>query len=267
MSGLETTPTFLAYFDILGYSDYLESTEDEARLYGSVRRAVDLAKEVERQPEGYVTRTFSDNVLMAPSADNAEGDVERALHLVTFIAFSHIVMLVDEDAFIRGSIVYDSLLIDKDVVFGRGIVSANAAEHRAVYPCTILDESALRRLGDVAEALPLVRCDADGEWYVDYFAAIGGLASGGFGHDEKELLMAARSNLCARVRKYCSYPHNVTKRETIAAREKIIAKHAWVLTKFNDYCYMRDLPECAVPYSLAMNGRLCKYELKLDARR
>ena len=266
-----TTSKFVAYFDVLGYSDYLQDAEDEAGFYSSIRRAVGLANEINKQPEGYVTKTFSDNVVITTSEDNVESDFERLSHLITFMSFAHVLMLVDEGLLIRGCIVHDNVLVDNDVVFGRAIVSAHQTERDARFPRTVIHDSVFDVLSsEEVGVLPLVSIDDDGRRYIDYFRAMDlipiAVPDGDNRPDREILVDVARTRIEGLLAKHGRYPSRTAKSETIIARERIIEKHAWVAYKFNDYCSEVDLESYSIPFEVQFNRRLMKPELRIMNR-
>ncbi len=67
---------------------------------------------------------------------------------------------------LRGSLSTGSLSVNKDIVFGTGLVNAVELEGKAKYPRIILDKSI--KLTDEMRDFNNVSRDEDGEYYLDY---------------------------------------------------------------------------------------------------
>ena len=210
---------------------------------------------------GIRSKTFSDNVLL--TAEYSGGSVNSLAQLSFLAGLLQYVMLRDHSLLTRGCIVQGNLYLNDEIVFGEGLVRAVEGEKAAIHPRVIVDESALE-LTDPAKYPSFIRKDYDNRFYIDYLQYVE--MEQHEGEDDARVVEALRKigkGLAHRVEKYCRFPGRMTSPQSIAAREKVIAKHLWVLERFNEVCDESEHSELHVSYEPELYRRLMKYHLRL----
>lgn len=261
----KTSSCYVAYFDILGYRDFLKDPEaNEYELLSSIKQEFETLSALNDDPaikvEGLRTKSFSDNVVLVLETSEDESEIVSFRFLVILLCTIQLLFLEQHNLLIRGSVVFGDVYIDDSMVFGKGLVEAvETEEKKSVFPRIVIDASIGKRLGEKAFTLPYIKTDEDNEHYIDYF---------GFIEIYQERFRQAscvqniRDSLASMVRRYCRFSPNVKDPKTIAAKERVIAKHLWVIEKFNEYCHLRGQDEWEVKYYPVLNERILKYELR-----
>ena len=196
---LEFGPCFVAYFDILGWSELMRSKRrDEVanKIIGALFR-IYHARQLVKEGQELVAlgdsvefgRTltasfFSDSILYscAAEADEAAWLADRVRLTCT--------MLLSEGLYTRGAIVVGDLHHEADrTMIGRALIDAHEIERDvAKYPRLVVTDEAnalLASAGDRAQTMgPFVRTDADGLSYLDIFA-----------HMSRETLLDAKQRI------------------------------------------------------------------------
>lgn len=261
-----TEPRIIAYFDILGYKEFLRDPgNDEYELLSSISTEFGKLNEIndkyDEANNALSIKTFSDNVILAvkPIATSAE---RNALDfLATMICVVQLLFLERHNLLIRGSLLYGNILIDDTMVFGEGLVKAVELEAKeAIYPRVIVDSSIAKRFGDGASAAPYIAEDYDGKLYLDPFSIIDVYCTN---HNQIKCLKNIRSNLVDRIKRYCKYPYNVADPTKIAAREKVISKHLWFISLFNRFCENSNHDDLLIKIEPVLNERLMKFEIRI----
>ena len=185
-----TRLSVVAYFDILGYVDearqsYHNGSSHEllVRLRGALTDGYEslrdnISRERGRVP-GWEVKTFTDNVVIGyPVYEDGEFELGSVLEsLGLFQSY-----LVNEGFFIRGGVSVGHLYMDRDIVFGDGLLEAYEAESKlARDPRIVLADSArsylLRHLQDytspdVAPQNMAVLEDEDGQLFLNYLGSV-----------------------------------------------------------------------------------------------
>lgn len=263
----ELTQCYIAYFDILGYKEFLDDSEnDEFELLNSINlefsKLNKMGKSRGDSSVGLKVKTFSDNVVMAVDDVSEEGEDTSFYFLSLLLCIIQLVFLERHNLFVRGSLVHGDILINDDMVFGKGLIDAvKIEEGSAKFPRILLGKTIENRFGDRMPALEYVKRDEDGEYYLDFFQAEQI-------YPEEELnricLAQIREKLIERLRRNCKYGAMAKRPETIQARENVISKHLWMVEKFNEYCLETGRKDYEIVYSLVLNRRLMKSEVKVD---
>ena len=184
---LEFGPCFLAYFDILGWSDLIRSkrgTDVADKIFGAIlqlKTARQLISEGQEMAAAGVVdfgRTlrasfFSDSMLYSCAAEPNEAAwlTDRVRLMCRW--------LLSEGLYTRGAVVVGDLHHEPDgTILGRALIEAHEIERDvAKYPRLIVTDAASRLLasaGERAQTLgPFLRTDADGLAYLDIFADMG----------------------------------------------------------------------------------------------
>lgn len=145
---IHTSTYYIAYFDILGAKDLINSDDSELylnyihNLYNDAIEAIKLLYEEINKIEIKV-KIFSDNIVIAiPKTEDAKSDKEAVKRsLIIDIASYFQVLAYKYSLLTRGSIVIGDLYIDNNFVYGKGLVRAYELESRiAIYPRIIIDE-------------------------------------------------------------------------------------------------------------------------------
>ncbi|WP_165056527.1 MULTISPECIES: hypothetical protein [unclassified Adlercreutzia] len=263
-----TEPCIIAYFDILGYKDFLKSNDnDEFALLSSIDEEFfklnQLNKNKGLAPIGLRTKTFSDNVVLAIKSTSDLEEKEPFDFLAALLCILQLRFLERHNLLIRGSLVFGDILVNESMAFGKGLIDAVAAENeRSKFPRILIDESVAKKLGHNMSRLSFIRRDNDGEYYLDFFQAVGFYTENA---RNAGCLAKIRVNLEKRIRMYCKYSQNVKVDSTILARDRIISKHLWMVEKFNAYCNENGEVEHSVRYLPVLNKRLMKYELRVKS--
>jgi hypothetical protein len=184
---LEFGPCFLAYFDILGWSDLIRSkrgTDVADKIIGAIfqlKYARQLLSEGQEMAAGGIVEFggtlrasfFSDSMLYSCAAEANEA--ARLTDRVNLMCR----WLLSEGLYTRGAMVVGDLHHESDgTVIGRALIEAHEIERDvAKYPRLIVTNAAsslLASAGDRAQTLgPFVRTDADGLAYLDIFSHMG----------------------------------------------------------------------------------------------
>jgi hypothetical protein len=134
----------LAYIDILGFSNIVkESTYDEIKaLLDSEQVVVDVSSKLKIphlniKPGIFKYHVFSDTILIVCS----EATPENVLKLISWIEFYQHFMGQQKQLFIRGSVVYEDLSVDSNVLFGPALVYAHKMEKEANWARIVVDKS------------------------------------------------------------------------------------------------------------------------------
>ena len=184
---LEFGPRFLAYFDILGWSDLIRSkrgTDVADKIIGAIlqlKNARQLISEGQEMAAGGVVdfgRTltasfFSDSMLYSCAAEPNEAAwlTDRVRLMCRW--------LLSEGLYTRGAVVVGDLHHEPDgTILGRALIEAHEIERDvAKYPRLIVTDAAsglLASAGEPTQTLgPFVRTDSDGLAYLDIFSDMG----------------------------------------------------------------------------------------------
>jgi hypothetical protein len=181
--------SWVVFLDILGFSSrVLKATEDgtSGDLLAKLSQALEEAKQdlvldpndyvrygIQKAP--YVVKLFTDNIVLGfPIHDDGESEFGRMISIVGLYQF----VLIKHGFFIRGGITAGHLYMDQDMVFGKGILDAHAAESKlARDPRVVLGPAAMDLVhhhlvyyANVSET-PHNTCllvDSDGQLFLNY---------------------------------------------------------------------------------------------------
>ena len=163
---------------------------------------------------------------------------------------------------IRGGITTGDIYIDKNIIFGEGLIKAVELESNAIFPRIILDEKAISRqvCDDLCEKC--IKKDNDDRYYIDFFEILDTHIGN---HEETDgavddRLIVLQNNVFKLLKKYGKYNSNVKDLKKIAETDKTISKYIWLLTKYNEYC-IKGHEKYKITYDLKINMRLMKTEI------
>lgn len=231
-----TQLSVVAYFDILGFVEetrqaYHSGSSHEllVRLRGALTDGYEslrdnFSREQGRVP-GWEVKTFTDNVVIGyPIYEDGELELGSVLEsLGLFQSY-----LVNEGFFIRGGVSVGHLYMDRDIVFGDGLLEAYDAESKlARDPRIVLAASArsylLRHMeyyvsSDVAPQSMEVLKDEDGQLFLNYLGSV-------FVSDppSTEWLEQHKSSVEGKLRAFKDNP-------------PVWSKYAWVARYHNHFC-------------------------------
>jgi len=178
-SDIQLKKYFIAYFDILGYIDYVNSSSDnELYLAKTLRKTIDFinfrdeqAKQLDNEYK-YKFRCFSDNFILC-----SEKYDQSLIEDIAWLQFN----LALDNIFVRGSFSYGELHIDRDFIFGKGIINAYKIESSvAIFPRVVIDNTYTIKTcfpdDDIASEAKLttlkyfgfIKTDFDGIHFIDY---------------------------------------------------------------------------------------------------
>lgn len=263
---ISTTPHFIAYFDVLGYKEYLDDdTNSEAELLSSIKQVYERLNALnskELKVEGLAVKTFSDNVVIAFESKDHDTDIRSFDFLVALLCVIQLMFFEKYDLLIRGGLVCGGLYIDESLVFGKGLVKAvKSEEEEAIYPRIIINDSIEDKLGSSDFNSELIRKDDDGKPFLNYFNAIEYYSEY---EPNSKCLDNVQKHLIARIKKHCSFPSRLTDPGKISTKEKTISKHLWMIEKFNSYCKEHNESEHHITYEPKLSRRLMKYYLHVQ---
>jgi hypothetical protein len=186
-----TRPSVVAIFDFLGFSQDIKEAYATGRapeLLARLREALSagyeslrdtLSSTVFDKPRGWDVKAFTDNVVIGyPISDDGEFELGSIFESVALFQLD----MIRQGFFVRGGIAVGEMYMDEDIVFGDALIKAYEGENSlARDPRIVVTESArslmeghLRYYAAVERApqSQLVLCDEDGQFFVNYLAAI-----------------------------------------------------------------------------------------------
>lgn len=178
-SDIQLKKYFIAYFDILGYINYVNSSSDnELYLAQTLRKIIDFInfrdEKAEQLDDGYrhKFRCFSDNFILC-----SEKYDQSLIEDIAWLQFN----LVIDNIFVRGSFSYGELHIDRDFIFGKGIINAYKVESSvAIFPRVVVDntytikayfpddDNASKAQLTALKYSGFIKTDFDGIHFIDY---------------------------------------------------------------------------------------------------
>ena len=145
---------YIAYFDILGYSQFIKTypgkTEDFLSVvYNAVQTVKNQFSTLNQSPilssVGNVNvkiRIFSDNFLVCLESTESDNEPVRILTLLAAVSEIQRTLIIQYGLFVRGSIVKGNISFNDEFVFGEGIIEAVKKEEKeALYPRIIIDRA------------------------------------------------------------------------------------------------------------------------------
>lgn len=260
---------YIAYFDILGYKDFLE--ENETDIIEFLEANISIAKEVVCKTNeivskfNFIIKSFSDNYIILLE-DNCQNDgYQEVIALSYLVAIFQLRFLEKYSILIRGCITKGKAFIDSNIVFGDGLIRAVSMEHYAKFPRIIIDKERIdnKVCEDLCEKC--ISLDEDNEYYVNFFEIIGMVifSEEFFSENISELLNRIKHNIESLVTKYCKYPKDINDINKLQKSQKLISKYVWLLSKFNRYCEIYE-PEYYIKHLFVLNERTmnCEIEVK-----
>lgn len=237
-------PSVFCFLDVLGYSEFSQggaADDMTARLrdyHAALSSGATILRDPERQAwfaptdgvhDAAVT-AFTDNICLGfPIRYREDGEVELG-QVLSRIGRYQVEMAI-RGYFVRGAVAFGDVYIDEMTVFGAPLIEAHEGEcRRAVNPRIIMSpsarEAAIEHVGYYGNSpnAPLtsdLKCDGDGEWFVDYLESLM-LApdEGVFGEQE---IARHREAVLFKLDRYADNP-------------RVLSKYAWIARYHNWFC-------------------------------
>jgi len=149
---METKKYYIAYMDILGYSDYIEKNPDKVNEFLSI--ITTAIKKIKRNVESLTNigkdgfkvdinikyKTFSDNVLLCLVQREGENEMSRLIPFLISVASIQRGLIIEHGLLMRGGVTIGDLFINDDFVFGKGLIDVVNLEKQAENPCIIVSD-------------------------------------------------------------------------------------------------------------------------------
>lgn len=276
---------YLAYFDVLGYKAFFdEEGSDHEEFLKDILGTLEYVKSQVNNFPSFSSRiglrVYSDNFLLyikEESQDKVHDDFNALLSLVSVVALIQIKILAQYRILFRGGITKGEFYVDDNIIFGNGLIRAVEIEsQKAIYPRVVIDIDNFCLTNYDSLWKPLIKKDDDNLYYVDYFNVNQYQVAGLNNENLTEFINMLRKQIVFLVNKYCRYG-NLSIENKIIQKSKLIEKYLWILKKFNSFCndgegtillnnYYENKPfkQYAIDYSLLLNKRLLKMEIKCE---
>lgn len=273
---------YLAYFDVLGYKAFFNEEEsDHQKFLKDILGTLDYVKSQVNEFSSFSSRiglrVYSDNFLLYIKAEGQQDklyeDFNALVALTSVVALIQVKILEQYCILLRGGITKGEFYVDENIIFGKGLIQAVEIESkRAIYPRVAIDVDSFCLKNYDSLWKSLIKKDDDGIYFVDYFSINHYLAVG-LGNPI-EIIQTLRKQIIFLTNKYCKYG-SLSREDKINQRSKLIEKYLWVLNKFNNFCndsdgtilmnnFVEEKPfqQYAIEYSLSLNKKLLKMEVK-----
>ena len=129
---------YIAYMDLLGYKEFFnENPESTMEFYEQIKSAIHETKKIlksTKQPLKY--KIFSDNIIIFLEAvEDKENDISNLLMLMLSVANIQRHFILEHNLFLRGSITKGTMCVNREFLFGAGLIEAvEIEENKAIYP-------------------------------------------------------------------------------------------------------------------------------------
>ena len=255
---MKLTKSFIAYIDILGFSEFVKENSQEPdkvlkflddfiNIPNTYKEKIDIYNE-------YRITAFSDNIVISQKVDsepNCNKFVDAYRYFVTYINNFQLASIITLNALpIRGAIKYGDLYHDdrRPIIFGSAMIQAYKIENKcAIYPRTVaLQEylkpedmiKASRNIYEILKKPPInemqferihdVRRDTDGILHCNYLYALCDLKGGFF------------PNVFNAINTHKTFIVNGLQKTTESGDYSVIQKYAWMKSYHNWFCLAFD---------------------------
>ena len=135
---------FIAYFDILGYEQYIRKENKAVEIMDAIKGVI---HQIRNNEEVQGSKNYSDGeVKLKVFSDNFIICSERNWQLIMEIALILQIEFAKRSILIRGSLTYGSLYFDDEFICGEGIIKAyNLESQVAIYPRVVIDKIYLEK--------------------------------------------------------------------------------------------------------------------------
>lgn len=230
----------IAYIDFLGSKERMKSSSNCYEPIILVKTLIYQAKinskaiQNMNHIEDFVFKVFSDNIVIAIKI-NEDTICSQIISMINLLSLLQFEAFFQFDFPLRGGITIGELYIDDMVVWGTGLINAYRIESiLAHFPRIIVSQEVIdhyeKGKNKELNLFALIKQDADGYWFIDYFMAAPNL----------RLIPELSVRL-----KEISLSHS---KEDDRVKQKI----NWIISYFNNYCHKfkdrGDYEKCTIPY-------------------
>jgi hypothetical protein len=237
-------PSVFCFLDVLGYSEFSRAAPDADLLarfrnyHAALTRGSRILNAPERQEwlrpmhgaDDAAVSAFTDNICIGfPINFREDGEIEFGEMLRRIGAYQ--LEMANSGYFVRGGVATGNLYMDDLAVFGAPLIEAHETEcNRAVSPRIIIAQTAralaLRHLryygnGEHAPLTSDLKCDSDGDWFVDYLESL--IIEPEYGVIGADQLSRHKAVIEAKLIQFAEAP-------------RILAKYAWSAGYHNWFC-------------------------------
>ena len=154
----EIKKCYVAYFDLLGYKEYLKNNPDNAIdflnfINHGITNTINYIENINNSEliKGIAnitikTKVFSDNILLCMDVLDGDDEKYRLISFISIVAEIQRGFILQCGLFLRGGIVEGDISFNDDYVFGQGLVDAVDSEAKAVYPRIIVSKKLVELL-------------------------------------------------------------------------------------------------------------------------
>ena len=138
------TGHFIAYFDILGYAQYIRKENKAVEIVNAIKSII---HQIRNNEEVQGSKNYSDGeVKLKVFSDNFIICSERNWQLIMEIAFILQIEFAKKNILIRGGMTYGMLYFDDEFLCGEGIIEAYELESQvAIYPRVVIEKIYLEK--------------------------------------------------------------------------------------------------------------------------
>ena len=153
---IKYSKNLFVFLDIMGFKRIIDESTRNPELIGKIANMLRLSKQIavssqkakltvlQVDPSQYIYRSFSDTSII--SGPYTSHDVLS--FLFTWIMYYQYLLWKEQQAFLRGAIVFGDIYYDEDIIFGPALIDAYYLENgngKAVWPRVLVDESVLNK--------------------------------------------------------------------------------------------------------------------------
>lgn len=171
----------IAYIDFWGVKKIMENPDESYDFLQIIQfllsKTENVAEAIHYQNgiKSFEIKIFSDNVVIAQKIDETVlGD--QIIGIINIVWSLQFWALVQFGLFLRGGITIGELFINKDIVWGTGLIEAYKMENGlAIFPRVLVSQMVFEKydakLNNSINIYAFVEKDLDGLWFVDYMSA------------------------------------------------------------------------------------------------
>lgn len=149
---------FIAYFDLLGYKEFINNNPNKINeflnvIHSAIEGTKRYLKSINDSPilsllanVNIQYKIFSDNILLCMETDELNFDINRLLIFLSTVADIQKEFIILYGLFMRGGVTQGQIAISKDFVFGKGLIEVVTMEDSAIYPRIILSQLIVDKL-------------------------------------------------------------------------------------------------------------------------
>ena len=234
---IKLSPYFVAYLDILGTTDSINSEKSEEvlnnirELYNDTMNLLkENAKNLYHIDVKY--KIFSDNIVIAIPKELHTGllDVEtKSYYTMLFVSFIQLIAL-KYSFLIRGSIAVDDLYIDENFIYGKALTKTYKLESEvSVYPRIVINPKDIHLFTKSDTQREVIEKDNANIYYLNPFEFYKKYVSS---QALETFMQIIKENL-----EHCLSENN---------NEKINQKICWFINMYNKFCNDNNLENCII---------------------